>query len=49
MQREFSKLSVENFDLLTRKGIYPYEYIASKSWRRCVYYCTNLFTVHWRV
>jgi len=27
MQREFSKLSAENFDLLTRKGMSPYEYI----------------------
>jgi len=27
LQREFSKLSVENFDLLTQKGIFPYEYI----------------------
>jgi len=22
---------------------------ASKNWRRCVYYCVNHFTVHWRV
>jgi len=27
LQREFSKLSIENFDLLTRKDIFPYEYI----------------------
>jgi len=27
MQREFSKLSAENFNLLTRKGIFSYEYI----------------------
>jgi len=27
MQREFCNLSAENFDLFTRKGIFPYEYI----------------------
>jgi len=27
MQREFCNLSAENFDLLTRKGIFPYKYI----------------------
>jgi len=27
IQREFCYLSAENFDLLTRKGIFPYEYI----------------------
>jgi len=27
LQREFSKLSVENFALLTRKCVFPYEYI----------------------
>jgi len=26
MQREFFNLSAENFDLLTRKNIFPYEY-----------------------
>jgi len=27
MQLEFCNLSAENFDLLTRKDIFPYEYI----------------------
>jgi len=27
MQREFCYLSTENFNLLTRKDIFPYEYI----------------------
>jgi len=27
MQREFCNLSTENFDLLTRKAVFPYEYI----------------------
>jgi len=27
LQREFCNLSAENFNLLTRKGILPYEYI----------------------
>jgi len=37
LQHEFSNLSEENFNLLTQKDFFPYEYIDSKSWRSCVY------------
>jgi len=50
LQREFCNLSAENFNLLTRKGIFPTStLIALKNWRRSVYHRANLFTVHWRV
>jgi len=44
LQREFSALSAENFDPLTR-NVYFCTLTALKSWRRRVYHRMNRFTV----
>ena len=45
---EFFNLSAEDFDLLTRKGIFQYTstLTASNSYRKPSYYRVNCFTAH---
>ena len=48
LQHKFSNLSEENLNFLTRKDVFPYEYIliVLKSWKSCVYRLANHFTIH---
>jgi len=44
----FCKLSVENFNLFTRKGVFPNTLFASKNCRTCAYHRANYFSVRWQ-
>jgi len=45
IRSEFCKLSAEEFDLLTRRGVFPYELTAPKNCRTRAYHRANYFSV----
>jgi len=46
LQHEFSNLSEENFNLLTRKSVFTNTLTMLKSWKSCVYRFASHSTVH---